>query len=246
MRYLALLAAAGLILAVSGTAAATTFDDIDWSTMEPGFYVDKESGAQGDSWWYKFAYYPGYSNGICCINARLIAAPTGTFDQTFSESTGAFDGPPKTLPGPAGTTVTWVSEWTSDDLLVGSACGDHTKPNHHVGFLMHFEKYNYNSSTPFILQLQTFGGPPGDPCTRLNNQEFYYDGDPTDEDGHYWANPGAYGGSHGEIGGGKPSGFYSGIEWKNTQCPIPEPLTMLGMFLGLGSVGAYIRRRRMR
>ena len=27
---------------------------------------------------------------------------------------------------------------------------------------------------------------------------------------------------------------------------IPEPLTMLGMFLGLGSVGAYIRRRRMR
>lgn len=25
---------------------------------------------------------------------------------------------------------------------------------------------------------------------------------------------------------------------------IPEPLTMLGMFLGLGSVGAYIRRRR--
>ena len=27
--------------------------------------------------------------------------------------------------------------------------------------------------------------------------------------------------------------------------PVPEPLTMLGMFLGLGSVGAYIRRRRM-
>jgi len=27
---------------------------------------------------------------------------------------------------------------------------------------------------------------------------------------------------------------------------VPEPLTMLGMFLGLGSVGAYIRRRRMR
>lgn len=26
---------------------------------------------------------------------------------------------------------------------------------------------------------------------------------------------------------------------------IPEPLTMLGMFLGLGSIGAYIRRRRM-
>lgn len=26
---------------------------------------------------------------------------------------------------------------------------------------------------------------------------------------------------------------------------VPEPVTMLGMFLGLGSVGAYIRRRRM-
>jgi len=27
---------------------------------------------------------------------------------------------------------------------------------------------------------------------------------------------------------------------------VPEPLTMLGMFLGLGTVGAYIRRRRMK
>jgi len=27
--------------------------------------------------------------------------------------------------------------------------------------------------------------------------------------------------------------------------PVPEPVTMLGMFLGLGSVGAYIRRRRL-
>ena len=27
--------------------------------------------------------------------------------------------------------------------------------------------------------------------------------------------------------------------------PVPEPLTILGMFLGLGSIGAYIRRRRM-
>lgn len=27
---------------------------------------------------------------------------------------------------------------------------------------------------------------------------------------------------------------------------VPEPVTMLGMFLGLGSIGAYIRRRRMK
>ena len=27
--------------------------------------------------------------------------------------------------------------------------------------------------------------------------------------------------------------------------PVPEPLTMMGMFLGLGSLGAYIRKRRM-
>jgi len=32
---------------------------------------------------------------------------------------------------------------------------------------------------------------------------------------------------------------------KNITTIIPEPLTMLGVFLGLGSVGAYIRRRRM-
>ncbi len=30
-------------------------------------------------------------------------------------------------------------------------------------------------------------------------------------------------------------------EWQN----VPEPLTMLGLFMGLGGVGAYIRRRRM-
>jgi len=30
-----------------------------------------------------------------------------------------------------------------------------------------------------------------------------------------------------------------------TETYIPEPVTVLGMFLGLGSVGAYIRRRRM-
>jgi len=31
-----------------------------------------------------------------------------------------------------------------------------------------------------------------------------------------------------------------------TPVPVPEPLTMLGIFLGLGSIGVYIRRRRMR
>ncbi len=28
--------------------------------------------------------------------------------------------------------------------------------------------------------------------------------------------------------------------------PAPEPLTMLGMFLGLGSIGGYLRSRRMK
>ena len=50
----------------------------------------------------------------------------------------------------------------------------------------------------------------------------------------------------------------STAEWKNVPPedfrtppsgggdPIPEPLTMLGMFLGLGTVGGYIRRRQRR
>jgi len=41
------------------------------------------------------------------------------------------------------------------------------------------------------------------------------------------------------TGGGLPGNMESGYM-------VPEPLTMLGMFLGLGSVGAYIRKRRMR
>ena len=36
-----------------------------------------------------------------------------------------------------------------------------------------------------------------------------------------------------------------GADGGGLEPPIPEPLTMLGVMLGLGSVGAYIRRRRM-
>ena len=39
--------------------------------------------------------------------------------------------------------------------------------------------------------------------------------------------------------------IYEGVEWGfNIQC-VPEPLTMLGVFLGLAGLGAYIRRRRI-
>lgn len=41
-----------------------------------------------------------------------------------------------------------------------------------------------------------------------------------------------------------PSGDYQ-IHDLETGGNVPEPLTMLGMFLGLGGVGAYIRKRRM-
>jgi len=35
------------------------------------------------------------------------------------------------------------------------------------------------------------------------------------------------------------------LDFEGSGTVIPEPLTMLGVFLGLGSVGVYIRRRRM-
>jgi hypothetical protein len=110
---------------------------------------------------------------------------------------------------------------------------------------MYFEKYNYNSSTPFVLQLQAFGGPPGSACALLDNKEFYYDGTTADGN-HYWHGSGAYGGSHGNIGGGYASGTWSGVEWTNTQCPIPEPasLTVWGLLGGLGITGVWWRRRR--
>lgn len=41
-----------------------------------------------------------------------------------------------------------------------------------------------------------------------------------------------------------PAAFDATIDALDTGT-VPEPLTMLGMFLGLGSVGAYIRKRRM-
>jgi len=34
------------------------------------------------------------------------------------------------------------------------------------------------------------------------------------------------------------------LDFEGSGTVVPEPLTMMGMFLGLGSVGAYIRRRR--
>ena len=43
-----------------------------------------------------------------------------------------------------------------------------------------------------------------------------------------------------------PDGYGSGFEATLKLQAVPEPLTMVGMFLGLGSVGAYIRKRRIR
>jgi len=42
------------------------------------------------------------------------------------------------------------------------------------------------------------------------------------------------------AGGDALNGYIYGLD-----NPIPEPVTVLGMFLGLGSVGVYLRRRRM-
>jgi hypothetical protein len=42
-----------------------------------------------------------------------------------------------------------------------------------------------------------------------------------------------------------PEGDSIDYEVTEIRTYIPEPLTMLGMFLGLGSIGAYVRRRRM-
>jgi hypothetical protein len=213
--------------------AGTAMADVDWDTLDldHGFYVDADSGAISGSWKYTFAYYPGYSNGLCCVNARILAVPGETFDQTFSEGSGAFSG------GPAG----W-SEMNADDLLMAATWGDTTSTNHHVQFGINFEKYNYNSSTPFILQLQAFGGPPGSECTLLDNKEFYYDGTTADGN-HYWHGNGAYGGSNGNLGGGYASGTYSGVVWNNTECPVPVPGAVLLGMLGLSVAGMKLRKR---
>jgi len=220
---------------MAGTAWAD-LDDIDWSQMEAGFYVDADSGAISGSWKYTFAYYPGYSNGLGCVNARLLPVPGETFDQTFSEGSGAFSG------GPAGWTEWNDEDGIGDDLRLAATWGDRTSTNRHVQFGINFEEYNYNSSTPFILQLQAFGGRPGSPCTLLSNKEFYYDGT-TSDGNHYWHGAGAYGGSNGNLGGGYASGTFSGVVWTNTECPVPVPGAVLLGMIGLSVAGVKLRRR---
>jgi len=54
---------------------------------------------------------------------------------------------------------------------------------------------------------------------------------------------------------GNETAYYNGTKWSNlsvteyphweASSPIPEPLTMLGVFAGISGVGAYLRHRRM-
>jgi hypothetical protein len=124
-------------------------------------------------------------------------------------------------------------------------------------------QFNYGdgpggSVTPdpaFVLQLQMYGydtkiGESSSPPYHLiNSAEFYFDGNRW-----YWYPPS---GVYQPTGLGAPAGYFNSDDYANSYggtktgvgawdvtSPVPEPVTMAGLMLGIGGLVGYVRRRR--
>jgi len=209
-----------------------------------GEYSDA-NGNHGFLWdgsTYTILDVPGATHtGANCISGGNVA---GNYSDAAREFIGFFwDGSTYTTIDPPGSTRTTVT-----DISGGNVVGSYTDASGNHGFL-------WDGSTYTTLDV------PGATSTAANcvsggNVAGYYRDASNSRRGFYWDGstytsidpPGAlsniyvYG-----ISGRNVVGTYNGVRGfyaTPSSGVIPEPLTMIGMALGLGSIGCYIRRRR--
>ena len=210
MRCLALVAVAGLILAVSGTAEATT---LQVSLQPPSTAV-----LAGQDFWLTLHVASGTPSVIPGFDVQMLYDPskllylgfepllTPVWDMVGTPPSGGAWVRMDLGPGGVGETPNFVYSWffgspppiTEADLLrvqfraLGGldAAGTDVTYKHQDPSMPAFSTADYTYYSLDLFPAHVVG-----------------------------------------VGGGAGQ--------------IPEPLTMLGMFLGLGGVGAYIKRRRM-
>ena len=194
-KLIAVCVAAGLVLAVAGTAGATT-------VSRPGALT-----TNFDYNWIQIYSIPGgYFQPVTDIYGTTYpyTAPAGVDCGTYGWHVVAADSSTILM----GTTDTsWPYTTDGFRVLAFTLNFDGPLPN---GYMFAMELFEYNG----IWQAE---------IEKTWNGTVWVTGNV------------AYG-----VVNGLPA---TGTPLHNTTL-IPEPLTMLGMFLGLGSIGAYIRRRR--
>jgi len=250
MRYVGVLAALGFVLAAAGTASATGVDLPDgWDPGTEGVWL---LGSEPGSSWSQRLWCNVYD-----VKAVAYQVNVWTGDTTNSGGVAqSFKAPGLLvehygLPGP---TPPWPVSYASfdgvDDALMWATgpadpsdyCqGDYVTVWLNQGFISNYPnpyKCTWTNTPEFVLQFQMYGYKKNDltkTISRWANQEFYFDGT-------NWCS----GTSQQQPSPAYASGASGhGVGAWTLNAPIPEPLTMLGMFLGLGGVGAYIRKRRM-
>jgi len=243
MRYIGVLAALGFLLA----AAGSTMADSVWPDNLEGFWGLAEPESS-DSWRFTVRYGFSHINSAnpcwyhdlgVLLQARVI--PLGTGNQQF-----LYDARPDggTYPKITGSMAGWTNYADYGDVSVISG-GTPFTCNQYPEFKFQFyygdgKPYGL-ADVPFVLQLQVYAV--GDaispkPIHLADSGEFYFNGT-----NWLWASSGTP--WEGQTGIGWPSGGSPAQlgAW-NTTSPVPEPLTMAGLMLGIGGLVGYVRKRR--
>ena len=198
-----------------------------------GFYFDPgQSMLAGNSWGFPLNYGPGYYKALTGVQARILTlgeVPPQTFDDDHDALVKGGGNP-----SPSG----WDNFGLYGDVAVLTGGNDlrggfqYFTAWFELGSVHH---YVVTGSPDFVFQLQAYGYDVNDPnkeIVRLHNQEFFF------EDGS-WHNYFYNGAAH-----ARSSGHYGYGVWEATSL-VPEPVTALGVAMGLTGLAGYIRKRRM-
>jgi len=244
MRYLGILAVVSMLLAVSASASAVTFQFdpesfFDYRPVSDGFQTDGGMFKLHETWggnmyrsWNagqramvdNFSAGLGDSEGICRFNIWLAnQANAPLWGETLVASGSSL--PSGTAPSgwtvavvgnpwPAGSDGTWLVEWSTTDPT------KYIRPGNNVGEF----SFDFLPTTPVVLgdyYTIWFGGINYDTSPALVFDTFS-------------------GGFESQFRPTYGTGFEATLRLE----AVPEPLTMAGLALGIGSLATYLRRRK--